>query len=156
MLSRLALLAGLAFGTCLASGDAEAQLNCRITAMPLAFGVYAPGDPAPLDTSGQLQISCRGNGRDGIFQIGISTGSSGDYAAREMRSGAFVMLYNLFIDAARTLVWGDGTGGTATHNASMPRNGRVDFSFPLYGRVPPRQSVGSGSYLDDVIITVSF
>jgi spore coat protein U-like protein len=41
-----------------------------------------------------------------------STGSSGTYALRTLRSGANVLNYNLYFDAAYTQVRGDGTNGT--------------------------------------------
>ena len=135
-------------------GEAKAQMNCIISVAPLAFGTYAPGDPTPLDTTGQLDISCRG--QNGLLSVAMSPGSSASFAAREMRSGVFAMLYNLFVDAARSIVWGDGTGGTTVINLVKPNSGRQDFSLSVYGRVPPQQSVAAGAYADDILITVSF
>lgn len=136
------------------SGNAAAQGNCKVSVSPLAFGTYMPGDTSPLDTTGQIDVACAG--RPGIFLLTLSTGSSGSYSGRTMQSGAFSMLYNIFRNAARTLVWGDGTGGSVISGGIKPSFGRQEFTFPVYGRIPPLQSVGSGAYLDNVLVTVYF
>ncbi|NNC64112.1 MAG: spore coat protein U domain-containing protein [Gammaproteobacteria bacterium] len=65
-------------------------------------------------------------------------------------------IYNLYSNPARTLVWGDGTGGSLTVFRSKPRPGRQNFSLPVYGRIPPTQSVSPGLYSDDIIVTIVF
>lgn len=139
---------------CLFAGTAEAQLNCRVSVNPFAFGNYAPGNPAPHDVTGNIDVSCRGAA--GSFIATLSTGSSGIFAQRRMLSGAAFMFYNFFIDAARTIVWGDGTGGTMTVNGVKPNPGRQDYSLAVYGRIPPTQSVSPGLYTDDIVVTIVF
>lgn len=139
---------------CLFTDTAEAQFQCRITVNPFAFGTYAPGNPAPHDVTGNIDVRC--TGQPGSFTATLSTGSSGSFAQRQMLSGLIPMAYNLFIDAARTLVWGDGTGGSLTVVRSKPGPGRHDFPLPVYGRIPPTQSVGPGLYSDDIIVTIVF
>ena len=145
------IVAGIA---ALAPDGVAAQMNCRVTTRPLPFGTYAPGVATPLDVTGSIDIRCAG--QQGIFIVTIGAGSSGTYAARSMLSGAFTMLYNLYVNSARTLVWGDGTGGSVISGGVKTRNGRQDFSLPVYGRVPPQQSVAAGFYQDDVLVTVIF
>jgi spore coat protein U-like protein len=70
-----------------------------------------------------------------------------------MRSGANVLNYNLFTDPTHLSMWGDGSGGTAIVAGSG--TGSVT-NVPVYGRVPGSQSVPSGSYADDIVITVNF
>jgi spore coat protein U-like protein len=155
-MSRSPILVALLFccACVVAPRAANAAMNCRVTVAPLAFGNYLPGDSAPLDVTGAIDVSCRG--QTGMFLATISTGSSGTYAAREMQSGFFTMLYNIYRNSARTLVWGDGTGGSVISGGTKLTNGRQDFSLPVYGRVPPQQSVGAGAYLDSVIVTIIF
>lgn len=149
---RAAVLAGLL--ALFAAGPASAQFNCRVTVQPVIFGNYVPADAAPLDVTGDVDIRC--TGRPGIFLVSLSPGGSGNYAARSMLSGAFALAYNLYRDVARTLVWGDGTGGSVLHGGVKLRSGREDFSLPVYGRVPARQSVGSGVYADGLLVTIYF
>ena len=131
-----------------------AQMVCRVSLLPVTFGTYLPWDLAPLDVAGSVDVSCRG--QPGTFQVTISTGSSATYLSREMVFGTFLMRYNIFADSARTLVWGDGTGGSVVNAGTKPRPGRQDFSFPAYGRVIPQQNVSAGTYVDDVVVTVMF
>ena len=147
-----ALLAAAALWLC--SGTAEAQFQCRVTANPFAFGTYAPGNPAPHDVTGNIDVRCMG--QPGFFTATLSTGSSGSFAQRQMLSGATLMGYNLYLDPARTIVWGDGTGGSLTVVRSKPRPGRQDFPLPVYGRIPPTQNVSPGLYTDDIVVTIIF
>lgn len=136
------------------TGTAEAQFRCRVSVNPFAFGTYAPGSSAPHDVTGNIDVRCQGIA--GSFVATLSTGSSGTFAQRRMLSGAAFMLYNFFIDAARTIVWGDGTGGTMTVNGVKPNPGRQNYSLPVYGRIPPTQSVSPGLYTDDIVVTIVF
>jgi spore coat protein U-like protein len=65
-----------------------------------------------------------------------------------------VLRYNLYVDAARRRVWGDGdSGGTARITGQS--DGRKAVSFTIYGRIPDGQSVRQGSYRDSVKVSVS-
>ena len=150
----LALVVLLVLPLLAAAPRAEAQLNCRVSVVPLRFGVYLPGDPSPLDVTGDIDVSCRGQA--GFFLATIGAGSGGGFANRQMLSGAYMMRYNLYRDAGRSLVWGDGTGGSVLNGRIKLRNGREDFVLPVYGRVFPQQSVGAGTYQDDVLVTIIF
>lgn len=139
---------------CSFTDTAEAQFQCQVTVNPFAFGTYAPGNPAPHDVTGNIDVRCMG--QPGFFVATLSTGSSGSFAQRQMLSGATPMGYNLYINPARTLVWGDGTGGSLTVTRSKPQPGRQDFPLPVYGRIPPTQSVSPGLYTDDIVVTIVF
>ena len=154
MTSRSAKLLAVAALLVLSWGKASAQMNCIITVAPLTFGVYTPGDLVPLDSTGQLDISCRG--QNGLLSVAMSTGTSGSFVSREMQSGVFAMMYNIFVDAARSIIWGDGTGGTTLISLVKQTSGRQDYTLPVHGRIPAQQSVAAGTYADDILITVSF
>ena len=141
------LLLGLAPGS-------AAAIGCRVTVVPFAFGNYIPGDTFPLDVTNNIDVRCQGTA--GFFLATLSTGASGSFAERHMLSGPSIMLYNFYINPARTIVWGDGTGGSLPIVRIKPRPGRQDFALPVYGRIPPAQSVGSGTYSDDIIVTIVF
>ena len=138
----------------LGSGSAWAA-NCQTTVTPLDFGIYNPGSTAPLDVAGNIDVRCmRG---PGSFFVTISPGVNGGFFPRQLASGPYLMQYNLYADPARSLIWGDGTGGTSVNSGSKPSAGRpVEFSFPVYGRIFPRQSVGAGVYADSLLVTVVF
>lgn len=150
--SLFALLTAAAL--CSFTDTAEAQFRCRVAVNPFAFGTYAPGNPTPHDVTGNIDVRCMG--QPGFFTATLSTGSSGSFAQRQMLSGATPMAYNLYIDPARTLVWGDGTGGSLTLFRRKTRFGRQNFTLPVYGRIPPTQSVSPGLYSDDIVVTIVF
>ena len=50
--------------------------------------------------------------------------------------------YNLYLNSARTTVWGDGTGGTSVLTVTL--NANVTRNQTVFSRVPARQDVTSG------------
>ena len=73
-----------------------------------------------------------------------------------MLNGSESLSYNLYLDAARTTIWGDGTGGTQTFFNHNPQGNNRDIVIPIYGRVPAGQDVGAGTYTNTVTATVQF
>jgi len=136
------------------SRPAAAALHCTLSLAPFAFGNYVPGDSAPLDVTGQIDVRCVGSA--GSFVAAISPGGSGTFAQRQMFSGPFQLGYNFYVNPSRTVVWGDGTGGTSTSGFVKVRPGADSITLPVYGRVFPRQSVGGGAFLDNVVVTIVF
>ena len=133
---------------------AVAAVNCSATVYPFNFGNYVPGDAAPLDVTGDIDVRCAGN--DGSFTATLSAGASGSFAERYLVSGPWQMRYNFYVNSARTLIWGDGTNGSVPVSRVKASPGLEHFRLPVYGRVFPRQSVGAGAYSDNVIVTIIF
>jgi spore coat protein U-like protein len=63
--------------------------------------------------------------------------------------------YNVYLDPAKTTVWGDGTQGTQFFSIRNPSL-RDRTTVPIYGRVPAGQDVGAGTYADTLVITVNY
>jgi spore coat protein U-like protein len=65
--------------------------------------------------------------------------------------------YQLYIDAAYTTVWGDGTGGTSTVNGTslVPVLGG-SFSFTVWSSTPALAPIPAGTFSDNIIVTVSY
>lgn len=143
-------------------------LECGVFATNSDFGSYDHADPLPTDTTGTMQFACVDGGLLGttvIYNVSFSTGVSGTYANREMAYSTYALLYNLYTDAARVLVWGDGTGGTSTVSGVLEVPAcllglgctQVNAFRTIYGRVPAGQAVGAGGpYTDNILITVDF
>jgi spore coat protein U-like protein len=139
-LSRLAaalLVAGLA---------PAAEAACTISATGPSFGVYSPFAPAPLDAAGSVTISCTSPAL-----VGMGPGMSGNSQNREMRSASNRLRYNLYVDAARTTIWGE-PGGPNDVDIPAGQNLRV----PIFGRVFSLQDVVPGTYADTVMLIVHF
>lgn len=129
---------------------------CTISATGVAFGAYNPRSGSADNGTGRIELACPPSVRDP--EVAIGTGSSGSYATRNMTSGATLLNYNLYTNAARTNVWGDGSGGTSTVtlNGGSVSQGVRRFSRTVYGRIPALQNVKAGSYNDTLIVTVTF
>lgn len=139
--------------------------SCTISATPAGFGIY---DETQNDTAiATISGSCTRGARDNDIvssTVTLSTGASGTYASRQMVNGANRLNYNLYVNPARSLVWGDGSGATATVNAlTRQGNGRFlnpnatrTYSLPAYGRIPAGQSVPRGNYADTITVTITY
>lgn len=135
----------------LAPASARAAPTCSFgAANALAFGTYDPLAATPLDSQATLTYRCPRGQR---VRISFDTGLSGAFAAREMRMGNERLLYNLFLDAARTAVWGDGTGGSGVGPGVVAPGGMGTSVAYVFGRVPAAQDAVAGLYSDIVRVT---
>jgi spore coat protein U-like protein len=129
----------------------DAQPQCVVTAVPVDFGVYRQISAIPADSNGTIAIHCR---FFGPYSIAINSPGTGNFTGRHMSRSGSQLFYQLYTDAARRTVWGDGTGGSATVSGFCA--GSCDNNHSVYGRLPPRQSVAPGTYTDTVVVTVVF
>ena len=102
------------------------------------------------NVSGEVIVNCDEPSR---FSVALSAGL-GDYRLRKMRgTDGHELTYNLFVDPGRQRVWGDGvSAGTQTIRGES--DGRRPLTIPVYGVVPPRQSVLTGAYSDNLLVTI--
>lgn len=143
----------------LLSAPANAR-TCFLTQITdVAFGNYFPNQPTPLDVRGRIRVFCWGRaspGQGNTYTIRISGVQDPGMFGRRMNSGAQQLEYNLFKDAARTNVWGDGTFGK-TPVVNTVRRGFVTVgNHWVYGRIPPLLDPGPGVYSDVVDVTIEF
>jgi spore coat protein U-like protein len=129
------------------------EAACTVSATGVSFGTYDVFASAPTDSTGSITYDCAPSDKN--LQITLSTGNSGTFAQRGLRNGADQLAYNLFRDAALTSVWGDGTGGSGVFFKQNPHPVKP-IVLPVYGRIPAMQDVGTGSYVDSVIVTANF
>lgn len=131
--------------------------SCQVSVTDLPFGPYLYGAADPVDTTGSISVSCADDGGDPnvSYAIAISTGYSNTYATRVM-SGDGELHYNVFVDGARSRVWGDGSGGSETVGGALMVPA-PPASHPLYARIPASQTgMGPGAYMDQLTVTVSY
>lgn len=132
---------------------ATVTANCSVSTNPVAFGNVDVLGGTNFDATGAVTVTCT-NGTSWSAAADVGTGAGGTFATRKMSSGANLLDYSLYTDAARTTVWGDGSGGTAT--VSNTGSG-VAQNFTVYGRVPLGQnSVPTGGYSDTVLVTITY
>lgn len=156
---RSVLLAG---SVLLGAGRAHA-VSCTVTPSSVIFGNYDPNTATPNDSSGNITVSCGSLVLSVTpFTVALSGGASGTMAARAMANGNARLQYQLYSDAARSIVAGDGTGGSSAISGTIVNLAGVllgsgSTTASVYGRIPAGQIMATpGNYLDTVLVTVSF
>lgn len=133
--------------------SATVTANCTVSTSALAFGNVDSTSASDVDAAGGLSITCT-NGSAWTASAGVGSGSGASYADRRMTSGANLLNYNIYTSAARTVVWGDGTGSTATIGGTGSGSAQA---VTVYGRVAGGQNtVPIGSYADTVAVTITY
>lgn len=135
--------------------------SCEVSTTAVAFGTYDPLSASPHDSAGNVHVSCTTTlGLLVTLTISLDKGSySSSFSPRKMASGANRLNYDLYTDAAHTIIWGDGSGGTQTVSDSLALSllGAVTWDHAAYGRIPASQTtVPPGSYADTVIVTLTY
>jgi spore coat protein U-like protein len=147
------IFASLAALVVLNASEAHAAPSCTISSTSVNFGSYNVFTGSATDSTGSVTINCNGSAHNII--VTLSQGASSTFNPRTMQKGGETLTYNLYRDAARTTIWGDGTGGTSTYtNANPPNNS--DVNLTVYGRVPAGQDVSAGTYSDTVAAVINF
>jgi len=141
---RLMFLGASVFAAATGAGAAPSCKNITVTT--LAFGNYDVYAAAPLDSAGTISYSCP---PPTVPAVDISAGGSGSFSPRRMQqtAGTDTLAYNVYSDAARTIVWG------ATPIAVAAGNG---MTVQFYGRIFALQDVSVGAYTDTLVVTFNF
>jgi spore coat protein U-like protein len=127
--------------------------TCSVASVsPVAFGGYDVFDAAPVDSTGSITLECTDVTQDDAVRVSLEPGGGGTFAGRRLIAGAFALAYQLYLDAARHTVWGDGTGGTTAYGPLPASEGTTTLT--IFGRVPAGQDVGAGVYGDTITVTV--
>jgi spore coat protein U-like protein len=138
----------------LAAFAGSSSAACSVSLSSANFGTYDVFDPLPRDTTATLNIFCTTTTRNVLISAGPSSGS-GTVAPRNMRGiGGERLAYNLYVDASRTQVFGNGTSGALPVVIDRITR-RSPQQRVIYGRIPAGQDVARGNYGDTVTITVA-
>ena len=120
----------------------------------IVFGNYDIFNNAPLDTVGTLVYRC--GQTDQNITIALDTGGASSFANRRMLKGSEPLHYNIYLDAARTIIWGDGSGGSKAYFIKNPQPNNADITIQVYGRIPAGQSVSAGTFSNELTVTMIF
>ncbi len=136
----------------------SSEAVCTLVTTNLAFGTYATARVMPLDTSGNVTVRCDGVAGQFInYTITLNSGNSGSFMPRKLTNGSFSINYNIYLDAARVNVWGDGNVGTGILSDSyVPIAGVNVRNYTVYGRIPGFQAVAVGNYNDSLVATLTY
>jgi len=132
-----------------------AAKNCKVTVLAVNFGLFDNLN-FPVDANGQVAVGCAQTGPVTI-QIDAGQNSNNSFQPRRMSAAAGQTLnYNLYVDSARTVVWGDGlTGSTQTVVITSGKN-NAPATYPIYGRIFSGQAATLGVYSDNIIVSVIY
>jgi spore coat protein U-like protein len=148
--------AGAAAGRWLLAGAAllpwSVHADCQFLSLgDISFGTYDVFSKLPNRAGvGNLRIKCQGIGHAAVVKL--STGQSNNYVTRVMHSSNDALIYNLYTSAARSVVWGDGSGSSSVMAAPKNQN----TSLTIFGNIPEGQDPAAGSYVDTILISVDF
>jgi len=150
---KLGTLCAVVIGVALVWARPAAGLgSCTITTTSgVAFGSYDVLSSSPVDSTGLLHVACTLTGL--LITVDLSKGNAPTYNPRFMLKGGAPLNYNLYLDPARTLIWGDNTGGSSHYTSGVLV---LSLDLTIYGRIPAGQDVTAGAYSDTVTATVNF
>ncbi|MFU8797193.1 MAG: spore coat U domain-containing protein [Gammaproteobacteria bacterium] len=118
----------------------------------IAFGTYTV-EGQNLTSVGSITYHCTGPVT--AVAIKITAGSAGEFNRAMLNNITGERLYyNLYLDPARQIVWGEGSSGTGIYEEKPTPD--ISRSIPVYGYIPSGQDVGPGVYRDQLIVSLDF
>jgi spore coat protein U-like protein len=133
-----------------------AQTACSVSTTGINYGSYDVFGTTPVDSTGTITVSCDESPPPTVIIAVGPSPNSGGFFPRQMKhlQRPDLLNYNLFTDATRAVVWGDGTQGTSTASDKVHKN--RPWLMTIYGRIPAGQDVSSGSYQEVVTVTINW
>jgi spore coat protein U-like protein len=153
----------LAAAVALFTAPVQAAYSCSVSMSgSINFLTYDPSG-APPTASATVTLTCNhlGGGNEFInWTMPLSNGSSGTCANRQMQRQAApvdLLNYNIYQNSTAT-VWGNASCGTFPSGQLQINNGNPVRSTTqtMSGVLPAGQNVSVGSYLDTLVLTVTF
>jgi spore coat protein U-like protein len=129
--------------------------QCNVVTTPVNFGFYDLFAVTDLNSTGTITVTCNAPPQNPAVpvRLDLTAGSSGSFALRRMSSTSGGALnYNLYSDAAKTTILGDGSGGSVNLSSVISKN--APWNITIYGRIPARQNVAPGVYSDSLTATI--
>jgi len=151
------LTALLVLGLALIAGPRPAcAQTCGISATTVSFGYYDGVTTTDVVSTGNVNYWCSSAQHANAVTVYLSKGSASSNNPRKMQPyrGGDRLNYNLYLDAAHTQIWGDPN--PYCYRATVPANTWPNVSVPVYGVIPHGQDVASGTYADNITVTINF
>jgi spore coat protein U-like protein len=134
--------------------------SCSLTATPLVFGNYVPFSSRPADFTATVTVTCTTSGAAPVpLQASIAVIGKGGPSGRRLSNGVYALRYQLYLDPARTMPLGDGSGGGDVISMSSVVSYNAPFrrAFAVYGRILARQSGATvGHYVDRITAILTY
>ena len=135
--------------------NAAVAKNCLVEATDLTFADYI--GTAEVDASSTVSAKCT-KGTSFAFSLNAGTTGGATIAQRLLDGpGAETLQYNLYTDAARSTLWGDGTTGVVVSDVGTGMANWIPAT--VFGRIPnnaTNQAAAPGAYADVITVTVTY
>lgn len=147
----------------------QAWAGCNVSSSGLSFGPYQPltfpGHFTSVDavSTGTVSITC--SNMVALASYTLALGASADGAGDRIStrylansSGGPNMAFNIYTDATRSVVWGNGSTG-AVISGSLPliTLGSQTQNVTVYGKIPAGQNtLKAGTYSGPLTITLTY
>jgi len=136
-------------------GQSGSGALCSVVATPLDFGNYDGGRSSPIDVTATISVSCTPAADQPSVHLSFTIAliSAGPAGQRQLNAGREALRYELYANAGRSLVLGDGTGGTTTLNGSgiATHLAPLRQNFTVHGRVLARQRRAPAAAYTDIM-----
>src|SRR5580765_7080268 len=122
---------------------------CSVSAATLNFGssIDLTSAALPLDASSTMTVLCTSTTPYSIaLDAGANAGGATNFGARAIKNGSHTLGYQLYLDAPRTMIWGNGTGSSTSPGVGIGSN----QTLTIYGRLPGLTGAVPGTYTDTV------
>lgn len=144
---------------CILLGAAVPALavQCTLTTSGLHFGALSSQTAGKATARGTLLLTCRGRIGESIrYHLQLTQGN-GSYRQRVMQSDANHLAYNLYLDAGRTRIWGDGSESTGELSGTVRLPAPVySWLFPVYARTQSQAAASARPYADTVLVELTY
>jgi spore coat protein U-like protein len=139
--------------------------TCQINAPTFNFGrTTMNSETPPTNGTAIISVTCQRHPQDRLsvevpFELIAVLPDAPPRYMRDQLGGAY-LAYDMYVDPARTRIWGDGNHGTEVLEAGCilnEKNRVCTIPFTLYGRVPGSQSqIPPAPYLGAVVARLEY
>lgn len=135
------------------------RCSCSVNGSPIAFGTYVPTASGDIKVAADISVTCKAFVLGVItYEIHLGPGVYGSVSDRKMSNASSLLSYNIYTNTGRTIIWGDGTGGTGIIGDSylLALNATRTETVSMYGKLVAGQNVSAGSYSDIIVASVIY
>jgi spore coat protein U-like protein len=126
--------------------------GCIAAVTGFSFAGFSPFARARRFAVGYVTFACASP----VAAVVLTAGDSGQFRTRRMsaaRGEERELSYNIFLDAGRTQIFGDGTGGSVAY---VPAPNTSKGTFAIYGEIAEGQTtLRPALYADSVSLTIT-
>jgi spore coat protein U-like protein len=148
-----ATILAIAFASVRAVPAIAADSICTGEMTDIDFGHYIAH--AARQTTFKASLAIRCTGPNEALTVSLVRSASGASGMRSMTGTRASLGYGLYVDPARQIAFGDGSGGTSVVRipAGVIGAGRP-WMIPVYGSVFGGQFAAAGAYTDSVVAKI--